>query len=184
MGKLEEVMETIQPLRDSGLAGNTIIYHAPERILDIFFTIDLQMCRAGLVIHEEHDGTVNPYFLLPTYSSLFSFIINREDLAEREIVVVLSGWNVFHYLNIPYPASKKGYLENLEDICRSIQNNTSVIFNAFSKDKIEMTYNAVTAMDGNNENEMQQYLKPYYGQFFTSFKNTLNNALSSGIFKK
>lgn len=168
MGKLEKVMETIQPLRDSGLAGNTIIYHAPERILDIFFNIDLQVCRAGLVIHEEHDGTVNPYFLFPSYSTVYSFIVNREDMAEREVVVVLSGRNVFYYLNIPYPPEKTGYFKNLENVCKSIQNNTSVIFDAFSKDKIEITYNAVSAMDGNNENEMQQYLKPYYGQFFTS----------------
>jgi hypothetical protein len=171
LGTFEEVQATVgQNFHPRDI---NITYHGDRDTIDMQFAYREGNHGLGLIINQELDNTVAAYFLMgPGAES--TFIKDRISLVKQQKMLIFPGRNVFRVLGIPYSYPQKGYLADLQELCRLIRDNSPVLFEAFSQEKkpvslesnISRTYHALMEMEGNNGEEIQALIKHYFEEYF------------------
>lgn len=153
MGKIESILEAMSPL-------NGLFYRDTIACRLIDNSVDISrypISPAGwkLLFHSKKSDAWRIYFVLLPYSATIS---ERLDLRNRENLVVFSCENVFKLLDVEYSYRPVGLLEDLHELSRLIKGSSTRIFEAFSRENIENTYNVIINMDGNDEEEINRVL--------------------------
>jgi hypothetical protein len=105
----------------------------------------------------------------------YTFIKDRENLIDTESMIIFPGKNVFHLLGIDLrgiedPFKPEQYFDVLGNLLWLIQDNLPRLSDAFSSNNIGNTYNALIAMEGNNNESVQKIIKPHFANMFYSYK--------------
>lgn len=153
MGKIESILEAMSPL--NGLFyRDTIACHLIDNTIDIS---RYPIFSAGwkLLFRSKKSDAWRIYFILLPYSVTIS---EKLDLRNRANLVVFSCENVFKLLDVEYSYRPVGLLEDLHELSLRIKENSTGIFEAFSRENIENTYNVIREMEGNDEEEINKVL--------------------------
>ncbi|NMB79436.1 MAG: hypothetical protein GYA23_10135 [Methanomicrobiales archaeon] len=96
-----------------------------------------------------------------------TFIKKSEEILKRKERIVFSGQNVLKFLQIGELSEKSpdGPLADLHALCSRLQKKNGKVIKAFSKEKIEETYNTLISMKGNNEEEINGIIKDLVSTF-------------------
>jgi hypothetical protein len=145
-----------------------VTYHSFQDSTDILIWTG---CGPYLFVHQESNRSISAYFLLFPDEP---FIRDRQKLVLHHKMLIFPVRNVFRLLGIRYSYSPKEYLADLDELCRLIRNNSHALCKAFSRKNrlfifqkpIIGTYNALIAMEGNNDEDIQKLIRHYFEDKF------------------
>jgi len=150
-----------------------ITYHGDRDTFDIDTGFTDGNRGLGFIINQELDNTVEVYFRIGPEAK-FPFIKDRINMVKQQKMIFFPGKNVFQLLGVPHSSTPKGYLADLQELCRLVRDNFPALSDVFSVEKkqgfsetnIERTYNVLMAMEGNNDEEIQALFRHYFEVYF------------------
>jgi hypothetical protein len=175
MEKMEDLLTAIDPLvlAEFGISGHRyylrpfIRYDITQNIVYVLFSPFGG--RGSILLHSDMNKNHAVYYCLwPEGSStsvkIYESILNCQDIIKENTGIIFSGKNVFSYLHLGdlYETSPGESLVDIHAICLRIKENKHITDSAFSDEKIEDAYKALSTMGGNNEEEINRVLKTLF----------------------